>query len=325
MVIIQHSPGPGSQYDSDHPGSGLQRSRPVSAGNADAAMPRQHKQSAVGRLKDFFMRGTCIAGRKRRREEMEGGMGEEEMGAWALTGMVGDGNGFGNGFGNGNANGFGNTNGVGNANGFENGGGAGNGNENGIDGHLHDGDGDVDMDGADAIDGDVTMHGAIAMDAMENGAEHTEPQNGYEDHDEAPATASVCPSPMHTTHNTSPYTPHRSAPLPDPHQMVPPTVHSAATWHETSDYSGSIQLPRPQAVSGERERWFGSSAGEMLACGCYCEESLGEEECRWVYCWKHQRVGQEEEDEDVEAGTTVPMDGDGGEPEPPRGRSRYRY
>ncbi|OBT99854.1 hypothetical protein VE01_02242 [Pseudogymnoascus verrucosus] len=217
MVIPQLS-GPASQHGGDPSSSGFQRSGPVvgtGTGQNEDAVPRRRGRSAFERVQDF-MRGACmpIAGRKRGHEEMEDG--------WALTGMVGDGvgNGFGNGLGNGNANGFGNENGFVNANGFGNGFGNGNenGNENGVDGYFHEEDGDVDMDGAnamatddavhgddamdganamatddavhgdDAMDGDATIHGAT-MDAVETGTEHTEPQNGYEDHDEALATA----------------------------------------------------------------------------------------------------------------------------------------
>ncbi|OBT50826.1 hypothetical protein VE04_09483, partial [Pseudogymnoascus sp. 24MN13] len=205
MVIPQLS-GPASQHGGDPSSSGFQRSGAVvgpGTGQNEDAVPSRRGRSAFERVQDF-MRGACmpIAGRKRGHEEVEDG--------WALTGMVGDGvgNGLGNGNGNGsgnvngNANGFGNENGFVNANGFGNGFGNGNenGNENGVDGYFHEEDGDVDMDGAnamatddavhgdDAMDGDATIHGAI-MDAVETGTEHTEPQNGYEDHDEARATA----------------------------------------------------------------------------------------------------------------------------------------
>ncbi|OAF60162.1 hypothetical protein VC83_03063 [Pseudogymnoascus destructans] len=116
--------------------------------------------------------------------------------------------------------------------------------------------------------------------------------------------------------------PHRSTPLPNHLQTVPPNGPSPAA----RGYSGSIQLPRPEAVSRERERRYGSSAGETRPCGCFCTDPWAEEGWRWVYCGKHQRIRQEEEDEEVEGGTTLPRDwdGDGKEPEPPRGRSRFR-
>ncbi|ELR02860.1 hypothetical protein GMDG_05792 [Pseudogymnoascus destructans 20631-21] len=276
------------------PGSAV----PTSRGQAPGA------QSFVGRL-GSLMRGTreaIIVGRQHRREERERVLTEvvrervlrevrERVLREVREGAAGN-------------RGDGNGDGVG----------------NGVGGYLHEGAGDVNMDGDNAMAGNVAMDGDVTMDEAEDDTEHAEPQNGYEDSNEAAATAPVGPPSMRTT--SIPYIPYRSTPLPNHLQTVPPNGPSPAA----RGYSGSIQLPRPEAVSRERERRYGSSAGETRPCGCFCTDPWAEEGWRWVYCGKHQRIRQEEEDEEVEGGTTLPRDwdGDGKEPEPPRGRSRFR-
>jgi hypothetical protein len=190
------------------------------------------------------------------------------------------------------------------------------------------GDGDVDMDGNTAVDEDVAMDGDITMDGAEDDVAHYsgnngyEYQNRYEDNDEADATTPVGHPSTHTTPEPQPYRPHRSIPLRDPHQTVPSNVLPTAA----RGNSGSMQSPRLEALSRERERRFGSSAGGMRPCGCFWRP-WEEDRWRWEYCEEQRRIRQEEEDEEMGGGGTVSRDGDGdgSEPEPPRGRQRYRY
>ncbi|OBT80659.1 hypothetical protein VF21_00303 [Pseudogymnoascus sp. 05NY08] len=211
---------------------------PTSGGQASGA------ESFVGRL-GSFMRGTreaIIARQQHRREERARAL-REVRDSWALSGMVGNRGGR-------------NGNRVG----------------NGAGGCLHDGNGDIDMDGdiamagddamdmGNAMNADATMHGNVTMDGAGNGTEHAGPQNGYEDNDETVATAPVGPPSMRTTHDPTPYVPHRSAPLLDPLQMVPPNVLPPAA----RGHRGAMKLPRPEAVSRERERGFGSPAGTTV-------------------------------------------------------------